>query len=165
MKRQIENLPYEIYDNGAIININTGRVKKITYNKDGYGVVGLYDKTTNRVNTYYLHHLMAEAFLPKPYEDLDYMVCFKDNNRGNWQLENLYYTVRSDKVAEDHKKGLYDEASMPVMLTKNDRCLEFKSLSKAAEYFCPGKTNWSYFHKALKKNGMYKGWKIILKNN
>ena len=163
MKRQIEGLPYEIYDNGTVININTGRIKKITYNKDGYGVVGLYDKDTNKTTTYYLHHLMADAFLPKPYDELDYIVCFKDNNRANWQLENLYYTVRSEKVAEDHKKGTYDDSNIPVILTKGDRQLEFKSLSKAAEHFNPNKTNWSCFYKALKSGKTYKGWTITLK--
>jgi len=47
------------------------------------------------VKTIYLHKFIAETFIPKPEDLKDPMVLFKNNNRLDCRLENLFWANRS----------------------------------------------------------------------
>lgn len=93
---------YGIRRDGTIINIRTGRVRKVSADKAGYASVQLHN---NGRMTVKVHRLMAEAFLPNP--DGLPQVNHIDENKMNYQLSNLewctakYNSVHSN--AKTHK--------------------------------------------------------------
>lgn len=63
---------YEVSSRGRVRTLNynntgTTRVLKASKNKStGYMQIGLYDKTTKKMEPRYVHRLVAEAFIPNP---------------------------------------------------------------------------------------------------
>lgn len=106
---QIKNYPeYYVTDTGDVYSRNyrnTGRVKKMSPVKrpDGYLRVMLKGRA------YYVHCLVAEAFIPNP--ENKSQVNHKDGNKANNAVTNLEWTSRSENVrhAYDvlHRKAPY----------------------------------------------------------
>lgn len=101
---------YEVRPNGEVINTKTGKVLKPFKNTRGYLQVKLYNH--NGYKYYYVHRLVAQAFIPNP-ENLP-QVNHKDENTSNNNVENLewctaYYNsnygTRNKRVAESKING------------------------------------------------------------
>lgn len=93
---QIKDYPeYYVTDNGDVYSRNyrnTGRIKKMTPAKrpDGYLRIVLKNKG------YYIHRLVAEAFIPNP--DNKLQVNHKNGNKTDNRVENLEWLSRSENV-------------------------------------------------------------------
>jgi hypothetical protein len=78
-------------------NNNKGRVKSICINKNhaGYRKVRLWKR--NKVKVFFVHRLVAAAFLDKPPEECT-EINHKDNNRENNRVENLEWVTRKQNM-------------------------------------------------------------------
>lgn len=81
---------YQVSNFGNIRSLNylrTGKIKlkKLHYNNNGYFVVGLWKN--NKGKTFFVHRLVAEAFIPNP-DNLP-QVNHKDECKTNNCVENL----------------------------------------------------------------------------
>ena len=91
----IENYEnYIIFENGDIINVNTGKKLNPTKDTTGYMRVGLY---SNGVKTHFsVHRLIALAYIPNPENKpcIDHINRIRDDNR----IENLRWATRLENM-------------------------------------------------------------------
>lgn len=93
------------------------RILKLTKDKDGYSIVNLYKN--NKSKTFKVHRLVAEAFLPNPYNLPQ--VNHKDENPQNNIASNLEwctasynnnYGTRNKRIGKSNTNG---KRSKPVI--------------------------------------------------
>lgn len=95
--RKIDFHGYTIYENGTIIGIYGKEVKK-RLNNDRYEVrLNIEGKRKNFVAS----RLIYYAFNPFDIENKDLCVSFKDENKQNIHLDNLYLTERKNLIQGD----------------------------------------------------------------
>ena len=89
MFRQIDGYEYEVSDHGEVRNRKTMKILK-PKNCIGYHQVNLYKDGRK---TYYVHRLVATAFLENPdnLPDVDHKIGIRNDNR----LENLHWVNAS----------------------------------------------------------------------
>ena len=75
---------YTINENGEIKN-SKGELRKINYAKNGYCIIDLYKHNIRK--TYFVHRLVAEAFIPNPnnYKLINHI----DGDKTNNNIKNL----------------------------------------------------------------------------
>ena len=102
---------YAITSCGKVYSYRRKKFLKPVCEKNGYLRVNLYKD--GEMKHYYVHRLVAEAYLPNP-EGLP-QVNHKDENKANNCLQNLEwcdpkynnnYGTRNDKVASSRKKPI-----------------------------------------------------------
>lgn len=101
----LENISdcYYVREDGQIININTGHVKKQTLGPRGYYYVSLNEKVTNRQVKVTVHKIIALAFISNgPYEDINH----RDGNKQNNAVENLEFCTQRENVIHAWQHGL-----------------------------------------------------------
>ena len=82
---------YLVSDDGRVMNDGTtkrkGNILKGGYNKNGYIRVGLIPKEGGQPKTFFIHQLVARAFIPNP----NNYVCInhKDEDKTNNHVTNL----------------------------------------------------------------------------
>lgn len=135
--RYIAGYPnYVVTNLGKVINIktltilkptkvDTSGAKRNSYNYYRYWV-RLYNNVKHK--NYYIHTLVAEAFLDKPAGN-DLVVNHKDHNTANNRVENLEWVTRSAN-SKDQLTNRWTEYSLEELLTLRKKC---KYRSK--EYF------------------------------
>ena len=90
---------YSINENGDVNNNKTNKLLKQSQHKNGYMSVSI--KITNgSYKQYYVHRLVAEAFLPNLNNLTD--VNHKDYNKQNNSVENLEWCSRSDNLKHSY---------------------------------------------------------------
>ena len=107
---------------------------------NGYVYVGITCKDgKNRQRR--LHRLLAIAYINNPKPDIYDVVDYKDNDKSNYSLENLYWTdikENTQKAFDDqliiNDKGIKDSQSIQVAVYKNNGKLisVYGSISEAA---------------------------------
>lgn len=86
---------YTIDTEGNIKNINTGKYLKYATTSAGYYTVGLQLKDNSR-KIFYIHILVAEMFLDKPFNAEQ--VNHKDKNRTNNSIDNLEWCSQLENI-------------------------------------------------------------------
>lgn len=81
---------YSVSNLGRVRNDRTGKIKSQTPWSKRYVVVTLY--AMGHRETKYVHRLVAEVFLAKPYENYD-VVNHMDGDKTNNRVENLEWTT------------------------------------------------------------------------
>lgn len=109
--KQIEGFNYYIDEQGNVYNSKLQRLKNLD-NGRGYKCVRLYDG--KKYHTKYIHRLVAEAFIPNPYNLPQ--INHKDENKENNVVSNLewcdckyninYGTARQRERETKEKQGL-----------------------------------------------------------
>lgn len=110
---------YEVDTNGNVYSIITtnSRRKRILKpeNKNGYLSVNLYKN--GKQKHYYIHRLVAEAFIPNPH-NLKY-VNHIDCNKHNNAVSNLEWCTQSENVAHQVKMNTHARAHPTII---NGKC-------------------------------------------
>lgn len=95
---------YQVSDTGEVRNVKTNRVLKAKEDKDGYLQVGLIKDRKQK--WFYVHRLVAEAFLPNP--DNRPEVNHKNENKQDNQVENIEWIWHKDNCnhgTRNHRIG------------------------------------------------------------
>ena len=123
------NPNYEVSDEGNIRNKKTKKILKGIPDKDGYLKVHLYCPTKN----YYVHRLVALAFLEAPKENQT-EVHHIDANRQNNNVKNLKWVTRQENDSHVvHKVNSTSYTPIRVYQILNGEIIgEFESMSEAA---------------------------------
>lgn len=89
---------YSVSNLGRIRNDKTGRILENCIDKKGFIKISLYDN--KKRFCYYVHQLVAEAFLGdlSLKEGECVQVRFKDGNRINCSVDNLFYFIMKSKL-------------------------------------------------------------------
>lgn len=123
---------YEVSNKGDVRNIATGKLLKRRSNGNGYVRIELWKN--HKGKKYYMHRLVAEAFIPNP--DGKTEVNHKDLDTSNNAVENLEWVSSSENTihAIDNKalKAWGNEA-MPIIARRLDSgcTIQFRSISEA----------------------------------
>lgn len=102
---------FDISEEGIITNISTKKVRMQTIDQTGYYVLSI--RRNGKSSKYYIHRLIAETYLPNPY-NLKY-IDHIDGNKLNNSLSNLRWCTQSQNLMNARKrsntasqyKGLY----------------------------------------------------------
>jgi NUMOD4 motif/HNH endonuclease len=97
---------YEVSNKGRIRNTKTGKFLSGTINEDGYRRVTLSEGKKHK--SFYVHKLVAEAFLDPPLEGQQ--VRHWDGNPDNNDLSNLLYGTPSENVYDTVRYGNHVQA-------------------------------------------------------
>lgn len=84
----ISNYPdYLISKDGQVYSIKSKKIRKIEINDNGYCRIRLSNNTTKKDAKFYVHRLVAEAYIPNPnnYDQVNH----KDLDKHNNNVENL----------------------------------------------------------------------------
>ena len=103
---------YEVSNLGNIKN-SKGKILKSALCKNGYRSVSLWKK--NKGKTYFIHRLVAEAFVLNYENKTD--INHKDGNKENNKADNLEWCTRKQNIHHSWKNGL----SKKVMGEKHHR--------------------------------------------
>lgn len=160
---RVFNLPNEQWKDiegyeGLYMISNLGRVKSLNYNNTkkekilksgdnglGYKFVNL--SKNNKIKRYYVHRLVALAFIPNDDIENKTVVNHKDENPRNNHVENLewctieynwnYGTCKQRRIETNRKNGTYEKNAKEQ--GKKCKCIEldliFDSIADASRYF------------------------------
>ena len=140
MNEYIDKTNYQISSFGEIINTKTGNEIKQFKDRFGYMKVNLY--IDGKYRQFYVHRLVAEAFLEKPagVDSKSLCVKHKDFNKANNYVGNLEWETFSRIIKDAYEKDIY-KAHLQTLKKKiamidelNLRTVEFNSLLEAAIY-------------------------------
>lgn len=128
---------------GEIIRRDQGKIIRGTSNGNGYLAVHL--RKDGARERKYIHRLVAEAFVPKPYgKDT---INHKDHNRGNNNMANLEWCTQGDNVRYSahlmrHEKTRCKESNTGykyISKMKNDQYrvyIDRLKVCKSFKYLC-----------------------------
>ena len=91
---------YAASKNGKIVNVKTGRIKKMSINGSGYLFFTLYDKKLEKPKNYRHHRFVYEVFkgpIPRCLEIDHINNCKTDNRNKNLQIISHYQNVGKSK--------------------------------------------------------------------
>ena len=119
---------YKISNRGSIINLKAGQeVLGWQQNKYGYRKVRLC--VNGLCKDYYVHQLVAKAFIPNPLglKIINHIDCNPRNNR----VENLEWCTQAENVRHAKECGRYSTKGKRIRNTITGE--EFESIKKAAD--------------------------------
>ena len=96
-----ENPNYAISSKGNLKNLKKGTVRKLKLGTNGYLNTSI--TINKKVKTVYIHRLVAQYFIPNPYnkEQVNHIDCNKANNN----VENLEWCTQSENNKHIYKMG------------------------------------------------------------
>ena len=114
--RTVDDFPaYEVSTDGRVRTIKSGRMRKLTIEKNGYIRVGL--KKDKKDSKHYVHILVATAFCNK--YDGNNIVDHRDRNPANNNYENLRWTSTSGNGRNASKRKDNTSGTSGVSYDKN----------------------------------------------
>lgn len=120
-----------VSETGIIVQNVRGRLvfKKQHMQNSGYLVVSIDDYTTrtSKSSNELVHRLVAEAFIPNPYNKE--FVNHIDGNKTNNSVDNLEWCTRSENMRHAYDSGLYPTEHIRIVETGE----EFRSAAECAK--------------------------------
>lgn len=95
---------YEVSNLGRVRNSKTGRIMKHQSTKNGYQLVGLRNRSGNRIRPT-VHRLVARVFLGEPIDERN-EVNHIDGVKTNNQVLNLEWVTRKENMSHALSNGL-----------------------------------------------------------
>ena len=120
---------YIIFDNGDIFNVDTARRIKPHISEWGYQIVVLNNQT------YYLHRLVAETFIPNPYDKQQ--VNHIDGNKTNNHATNLEWVTPSENVRHSIVNNLRNSKHL-VGENNHQHKLSYEDVETIRTIYIPG---------------------------
>jgi len=105
--------------NGKPVNWIYLPEKELQSRITGAGYLAVQTKIQQKRSTLYVHRLIADAFIAKPFGCNE--VNHKDGNKQNNSVKNLEWTTHSQNLLHAHATGLYTNQSLQV-----DQIIEIK---------------------------------------
>lgn len=109
-----------LYEVSSLGRVRSLRKKKFYYKKyimnRGYAHTGL--SKYNKINNFYFHRLVAQAFIPNP--DKKKEVNHIDFNRINNNISNLEWVTRKENVHHSIKAGRHSPPPIGVRYAKRE---------------------------------------------
>lgn len=119
--KKIEDFNYEISNFGNLRSLNSGKLRKLQIDKDGYNVITIWKDGKSYFKR--INRLVAEAFIPNPY-NLP-IVNHKDENKKNNCFDNLEWCTVG-------YNNFYSKARAIIQLDLNgDFICEYESIKDA----------------------------------
>jgi len=123
--------PYFISSVGLILSLCNRKIKILSQRIDWAGYITIRLMKEQQTKTYYLHRLLAEKFVPNPYNKP--YVNHKNGNKTDNRIDNLEWVTHAENVKHAYEAQLISNKSRKVF----DRCanITFSSSKEAAKYF------------------------------
>jgi hypothetical protein len=123
---------YEVSTKGNVKNIKTGKIIA-QHIRNGYKAINLYSPETKKKNTYNVHRLVSEAFIPILDDKL--FVNHKDGDKTNNNLDNLEWVSPKENSEHAIQTKLHKTHPKAVkQFTMDDVYIEtFESIIEAAK--------------------------------
>ena len=119
---RVKSLSRSIYDSRGYMIYRKGKIKKPSFDKNGYPQIGLCKNGT--VITRKIHRLVAEAFIPNPENKPE--INHKDEDKLNNCVDNLEWVTEKENV--NYGYGAKRRAESNRLLAKQQakpvRCME-----------------------------------------
>ncbi|WP_445440849.1 HNH endonuclease [Citrobacter freundii] len=150
-----------ITDDGKIINIKTGRVRKTTINSSGYERVN-FNLPPIKAKIFRVHRLVAEAFVSGK-SNIRNQVNHIDGNKLNNHFSNLEWCSGKENMQHAISLGLFPgntiskhRSTSKEIAKRNDKIREYYLSNDAthrevARIFGTGKSQTSHILKGLKR--------------
>ena len=88
---------YLIFEDGKIINTNTGKEMKNIMTSIGYYTINLFKPNPRRMKRFTLHRLIALAYIPNP--DNKPFIDHINRDRGDNRIENLrWVSIKENNI-------------------------------------------------------------------
>lgn len=161
MEKPIKDFPgYSITDDGKIISykFKEPRIMKTWLQKSGYENIKLCKD--NIVYHFLVHRLVAEAFIPNPYNLPE--VNHKNKNRNDNRVENLEWCTRLDNLYDSYETMNQIRNFRPCYVQSiiNQTYIKsFQSIAEAARYCSE---HFGCSESGMVRNYKSKGYEIVL---
>lgn len=164
MFKEIPGYPeYRINENGIVITKNNHALRINNNNNNGRPKICLYkyDENGKRIghDNKYIHRLVAETFIPNPY-NLP-LVMHLDNDPLHNHISNLKWGTQKENCEQCVSDGRKNPKNTIYKLSNGEDiiiCRGEKELKQILGYSCPRMGT-------ILKNGHYKGYTISIDNN
>lgn len=135
--KKVEEFPWlQISSYGRLKNLQTNKILKGRFNKDGYIIYCIYSKQDGKHYFRYAHRLTALAFLEKPEGIKNVVVDHINRDKTDNSLKNIRWaTRRENRINSDEDKTIFlKHKSTPISLfDKNGEFVrDFKSVEEAS---------------------------------
>lgn len=102
---------YELHKSGTVIYLSSNKFhkfKKVRIDRAGYNTIRMCKH--GKTKTYFVHRLLAEAFIPNPLNKpfVNHINGVKTDNR----IENLEWVSHSENIIHAYKNGLISKKSL-----------------------------------------------------
>lgn len=124
----VKNGMFQIFENGKVFKLYNGMLVDCHISKTN-GYFTITRMVNGKQHLFYVHRLLAEAFIPNP--EKKSQVIFKDNNKENISLDNLFWANSSD-----YKKWLYNNKFVDKY-RKYTECIQCGRLTRRKDSVCP----------------------------
>ena len=134
---------YVIFEDGDVINVNTGKIKIPTIEKYGYKIILLHNN--GKVKQFKIHRLLGIAYIPNPENKkcIDHINRIRTDNRlenlrwatplENCQNQSIYKNntsgIKNIRFREDNNTWIFKKMINSITISKT-----FKKKEEAIEY-------------------------------
>ena len=110
---------YIVYEDGTVLSKVSNKPMKIQVNYKGYPCIG-FQINKRKVNKT-IHRLLAELFIPNPYNfsDVDHI----DGDRTNNNLSNLRWVTHGDNIQHSYNFGKRSATGINNVRCKNNESI------------------------------------------
>ncbi len=150
---------YQINEDGEILNVKTGKIRKQRIKKNGYIDIDLYDKNHN-IKWHRIHRLVAQTFIPNP-NNLP-IVMHIDNDKSNNNVNNLKWGSISENTKQAFNDGLEDTAKDYLVYSETESYTfhGYKEIMEATGYKSPQSICTALNIGYIRRKGKFQNFKI-----
>ena len=165
MEKEIDGYEeYTITNDGRVYSYKSG-AKRELIGSDHNGYRRVWLSKNGKGKAWYIHRLVAQAFLEKPESEQKLEVNHKDGNKSNNYVDNLEWVTHTENMAHALESGLIPERSLPKVIFQIDKDTgeiinEFKSIKEAVRVTRTKRSSISKVLQGMRKTAGGYFWKL-----